>query len=56
MRRKLVYYALWPVQCAILAVAWLFRFLFMLFIVSNPVTLALWLSRPKRRTRRKERS
>lgn len=48
-RRKLLYYALWPVEVFAFAVAGMGRALKWLLIASNPVLLALYLSRREKK-------
>lgn len=55
-RRKLLYWALWPVEQAALTFSSGIRLLTMLVIVTNPVLLTLYLlNRRKKREREDER-
>ena len=49
-RRRVLYWALWPVEQLLVGLAWLGRASWALIIASNPVLLAMWiLRRDKRR-------
>jgi hypothetical protein len=47
--RKILYYALWPVEQLFYFLSWLGRWLKMLIIVSNPIFLAIYLMNRERR-------
>ncbi|MBA7703809.1 hypothetical protein ES703_112603 [subsurface metagenome] len=50
IRRRVLYWALWPLEKALDLLGWLWRVSLALIIVSNPVFLAMWiLGRDKRR-------
>lgn len=53
--RRALYYALWPLEWALVVLGWLWRGLRALVIASNPVLLAMWiLGRDRRRERKDE--
>lgn len=48
-RRKLLYYALWPVEVLADFLTWTCRVLKWMLIASNPILLALYLSRREKK-------
>ena len=52
--RRLVYWALWPVEQVVVALEGMWRLTMFLVIASNPVFLALWLMRRRKRERERQ--